>query len=69
MVKMSIVVSPLTCCFCGCEIIDGRGHNPMPVKESGRCCFECNFRIVAIRRLDDLVASMKGVEASINNKP
>lgn len=33
------------CCFCKKSII-GYGNNPAPVKESGRCCDECNRNIV-----------------------
>jgi hypothetical protein len=56
---MSIVVQPLWCTFCGLEIRDGRGHNPAPIKSVGRCCFECNYRVVVIARLDALVALQK----------
>ena len=32
------------CCICG-KAYEGYGHNPWPVKESGRCCRECNYTV------------------------
>lgn len=39
------------CCICGKEFI-GYGNNPAPVKESGRCCDECNATIVVPTRIE-----------------
>lgn len=39
-----------TCCICGKTFV-GDGHNPFPIKEKGRCCPECNYKIVAPKRL------------------
>ena len=33
------------CCICGKEFV-GYGNNPYPVRESGVCCDECNYRAV-----------------------
>jgi hypothetical protein len=50
---MSIVVTRRECCLCGGELT-GKGHNAQPVK-AGLCCFDCNYKIVVIARLDNLV--------------
>ena len=41
------------CCICGCEFI-GYGNNPYPIKEEGRCCDECNMKVIEerIKRLN-----------------
>lgn len=39
-----------TCCICG-KAYEGRGYNPWPVKEDGRCCRECNYMVVLPERL------------------
>ena len=33
------------CCICGLYF-EGRGHNPVPVKERGECCHFCNLYVV-----------------------
>jgi hypothetical protein len=38
------------CCICKVGFI-GYGNNPSPVKEEGRCCDECNWRVVIPARL------------------
>lgn len=38
------------CCICG-KKFEGWGNNPMPVKESGVCCDECNINVVLVARL------------------
>jgi hypothetical protein len=38
------------CCICGTEI-SGRGNNPQPVKDYGRCCDACNVSVVLATRL------------------
>ena len=30
-----------TCCLCG-KKFEGYGNNPWPLKQSGRCCDDCN---------------------------
>lgn len=50
---MAINVQTLICCLCGVEL-HGYGHNAEPVAK-GRCCFDCNYKIVVIKRLDNLV--------------
>lgn len=39
------------CCFCAREIPYMESNNPRPVYENGRCCSECNRRIVIPTRL------------------
>lgn len=36
------------CCICG-KPLNGRGHNPHPVKTEGVCCDECNAKVIAAR--------------------
>jgi hypothetical protein len=36
------------CCICGEEYF-GYGHNPRPVKNTGRCCDGCNNFVIATR--------------------
>lgn len=42
------------CCFCK-KPITGYGNNPAPVKESSRCCDECNRNIVIPTRFIALI--------------
>lgn len=39
------------CCFCAKEIPYRESHNPRPAYENGRCCRECNMKIVIPARL------------------
>ena len=41
------------CCICGKECKEF-GNNPAPVKNEGKCCDECNSKIVIPARLKDL---------------
>lgn len=36
------------CCICG-KKFKGYGNNPWPLKEKGRCCDECNDKVVEER--------------------
>ena len=36
------------CCICAKEFV-GFGNNPYPLKSSGRCCDECNKKVVKVR--------------------
>lgn len=36
------------CCFCGKEF-EGWGNNPSPLKEKGRCCDDCNGKVLLFR--------------------
>ena len=36
------------CCICG-KTFSGYGNNPWPLKEKGRCCDECNKKVIEQR--------------------
>jgi hypothetical protein len=36
------------CCICGKEC-EGYGNNPYPLKNEGRCCDECNKKVIEER--------------------
>lgn len=36
------------CCICG-KRFKGNGHNPDPIKKEGRCCDECNKKVIEER--------------------
>ena len=36
------------CCICG-KKFKGYGNNPWPIKEEGRCCDECNNKVIEER--------------------
>ena len=38
----------IICCICGKEF-DGYGHNPYPIKKDGKCCDECNKKVIEER--------------------
>lgn len=38
----------MKCCICNKEII-GKGNNPQPLRQNGRCCDVCNFSVVKER--------------------
>jgi hypothetical protein len=37
-----------TCCICGCKFT-GYGNNPFPLSNTGRCCDECNGKVIEVR--------------------
>ena len=39
------------CCICG-EVFRDFGNNPAPVKNEGRCCDECNNKVVIPKRIE-----------------
>ena len=41
-------------CICG-KAYEGYGHDPWPVKESGRCCRECNCTVVLQERMENFM--------------
>lgn len=41
------------CCFCK-RLFKGYGNNPQPVEKRGKCCNECNEKIVIPARLKEL---------------
>jgi len=52
------------CCICGADY--GRyGHNPDPVKPSGRCCDTCNATVVIPARLSMMGFRAEGPEESV----
>ena len=42
------------CCICNTWIIS-YGHNPCPMKERGRCCRDCNRKVI-----EERIRSIKG---------
>lgn len=38
----------MKCVLCDKEI-KGMGHNPAPLRDKGRCCDECNGRVILAR--------------------
>jgi hypothetical protein len=43
----------IKCCFCGCDIDNGYGNNPEPLKSyPNRCCDKCNIEIVIPERIE-----------------
>jgi hypothetical protein len=51
--KILIKREKAVCCLCGMELKD-YGHNPWPLKKSGRCCEQCNWDKVIPARLEDI---------------
>ena len=43
----------IKCVFCKLEI-KGYGNNPSPIRERGRCCDDCNLKMVIPIRLRGL---------------
>ena len=37
-----------TCCICG-KRFKGYGNNPYPIKKEGKCCDECNKKVIEER--------------------
>ena len=37
------------CCICGKDVKGEFSNNPWPLREDGRCCDECNQKVVAYR--------------------
>ena len=42
-----------TCCICG-KRFAGYGNNPNPIKEEGKCCDECNEKVVIPARVEQI---------------
>lgn len=40
------------CCMCG-KFYKGYGNNPYPLRNYGRCCNNCNIKVIQ-KRLDNL---------------
>lgn len=62
----------MICCICntvfdehekinmgGHEFVTHGGHNPAPVKDEGRCCSECNYKVVIPARLKESIKKIK----------
>lgn len=43
----------MKCCICGREI-EGYGSNPIPIRDEGRCCNECDNSFVTPYRIVEL---------------
>lgn len=41
---------PYICCICG-KYCEGAGNNPAPVSYIGRCCTDCNIKVVIPERM------------------
>lgn len=46
----------MKCCICGKEI-EGHGNNPIPIRKKGRCCNECDSKLVTAYRIIELDVS------------
>jgi len=57
------VDSRTNCDICGIAIDPKESHNAEPVVEGGRCCTECNNKVIAARLAQAMGASIK-----FNNK-
>ena len=48
------------CCICG-KRFKGYGNNPDPIKKEGRCCDECNKKVIEerlmIKEIQDIIDS------------
>ena len=42
------MVEKKVCCICG-KRFKGYGHDPDPIKKEGRCCDECNLKVIEER--------------------
>ena len=38
------------------------GHSPFPVKEEGKCCTDCNFKVVIPARMKEILTSKEKEE-------
>ena len=38
------------------------GHSPFPVKEEGKCCTDCNFKVVIPARIKEILTSKEKKE-------
>lgn len=45
------------CCICG-KRFKGYGNNPEPVKWEGKCCDECNHKVVIPTRITKYIESL-----------
>ena len=36
----------MSCVFCGNPMVEKDSHNPNPVYDSGRCCMDCNKKML-----------------------
>lgn len=55
------------CVICG-KPISGYGNNPYPVKKDGRCCDECNWKVVIPARLKNLKEELETAKAEGKSK-
>ena len=53
----------ISCDICGVDVNTKESHNAEPVVEGGRCCLDCNNKVIAARLAQAMGASIK-----FNNK-
>jgi len=39
----------IKCCICDTEILQRDSHNATPIVDDGRCCKDCNHKVLAAR--------------------
>ena len=39
----------INCCICNKEILNKESHNAAPIVDNGRCCKDCNNKVIAAR--------------------
>ena len=51
----------MKCCICKKEIENENGNNAQPVKK-GRCCNDCNTKIVLRKRIEIMQTQKRGLD-------
>ena len=57
------LIEKTVCVICS-KTFQGIGHNPAPIKFSGRCCNDCNDKVI-YSRLEKLISGSKNDQAII----
>ena len=57
------LIEKTVCVICS-KTFQGIGHNPAPIKFSGRCCNDCNDKVI-YSRLEKLISGAKNDQAII----
>ena len=55
------LIEKTVCVICS-KTFQGIGHNPAPIKFSGRCCNDCNDKVI-YSRLEKLISGFKNDQA------